>query len=179
MLKLRNEKRNYEISVPTKFSEINFEDVKAVLENVTIAEHYAVVALCQSFSPFNLAMLGAKSPKDVNVPVSMNFIKANDPNNKLSSANCGDKVLVSRADIERSVHLPINFGLSTSSLAATISDNQKVLEALRNGPVDENGKSIKELIVIEFKLVPIVDIKAVINRDITIKDVYRSTIQGS
>ena len=41
------------------------------------------------------------------------------------------------------------------------------------------GKSIKELIVIEFKLVPIVDIKAVINRNITVKDVYRSTIQGS
>ena len=175
MIKLTNKKRNYELSLPTKFSDINFEDIKHVLDNVNISEHYAVVALCQSFGTFQLATLGAKNSKDMNVPVSINFIAANDPNGKLK-ANPGDKVIISRSDIEMSVHLPITFGLSTSSIAATIEDNPEVRTMLRNGVNDENGNPVKEIIAIEFKLVPLTAIKATIDRSKSFTDVYRTNI---
>ena len=175
MIKLTNKKRNYELNVPTKFSDINFEDIKHVLDNVDISEHYAVVALCQSFGTFQLATLGTKNTKDMNVPVSINFVTANDPNEKLK-ANVGDKVITSRSDIEMSVHLPITFGLSTSSIAATIEDNPEVRTMLRNGVNDENGNPVKEIIAVEFKLVPLSAIKATIDRNRGFNDIYRTNI---
>ena len=178
MLKLRNEKRNYEINLPTSFKEISFDALLDVVKNVKISEHYAMIALCQSFNPFNLALLGTKSGKDVNVAVSANFIKSNDPNNKVC-AKAGDKVIISRTDLELSTHISIRFGLSTSSIGATIEENPGVATMLRNGPVDDKGNPVKELIAIEFKLVPLTAIKAVIDNDIITTDIYRTTIKGN
>lgn len=175
MIKLTNKKRGYELNLPTKFSEIDFNELEKVLDNVNISEHYAVVALCQSFGTFQLATIGAKSSRDLNVPVSINFVAANDPNKKLK-ANPGDKVITSRSDIEMSVHLPITFGLSTSSIAATIEDNPEVRTMLRNGVDDTEGNPVKEVIAVEFKLVPLSAIKATVDRSKSFVDIYRTTI---
>lgn len=171
MLTLKDAKRNREIYVPTRFSEIDFENVMKVLDNVTIAEHYAIIALCQSFTPFNLAVVGTNKSKDMVVPVSANFIKSNDPNKKLP-ANCGDKLIISRTDLELSTHLPITFGLSTSTLSETIADNPEIKKQLMEGIVDQKGNPVKEIVAIEFKVVPLTAIKAVIDRTFTVKDCY-------
>lgn len=178
MYKLKNEKRNYVLNIPTSFKELDFNALKEVVGNVNISEHYALIALCQSFSPFNLALLGTKN-KDVNVPVSTSFIVANDPNNKLGVADPGDKVIISRSDIEMSTHLPVTFGLSTSSISTTIEDNPSVATILRNGPVDDNGNAVRELIAVEFKIVPISAIKAIVSRKVVTKDIYKSTISNN
>lgn len=175
MIKLTNKKRGYELNLPTKFSEIDFNELKKVLDNVNISEHYAVVAICQSFSTFQLVAIGAKNSRDLNIPVSINFVAANDPNGKLK-ANPGDKVITSRSDIEMSVHLPITFGLSTSSIAATIEDNPEVRPMLRNGINDAEGNPVKEVISVEFKLVPLSAIKATVDRSRSFVDIYRTTI---
>ena len=172
MIQLKNEKRNYVINVPTNFKEVNFDELLNVVRNIKVSEHYAMIALCQSFTPFNLALLGTKG-KDVNVPVSANFVKANDPNNKID-AKAGDKVIISRSDLEMSIHLSVKFGLSTSSIGATIADNPSVATMLRANPVDENGNIVKEVIAIEFKLVPLTAIKAVVDRSIPTTDVYKT-----
>lgn len=177
MITLKNTKRNYEINLPTSFSEINFDAIVDVVKNVNVSEHYVVVALCQSFSPFNLAMLGTKG-KDFNVPVSVNFIKANDPNHKVD-AKPGDKVIINRSDIEMATHLPIRFGLSQASISATIEDCPEMRTYLRNLTNDDSGKPVKELVAVEFKLMPLSAIKAVIKRDVAITDIYKTTIQGS
>ena len=77
-----------------------------------------------------------------------------------------------------SIHLPINFGLSTSVIASTIEENPEVRTALRNGPVDENGHPINELIAVEFKLVPLTAIKAVVSREKAHNDIYKSVDKG-
>ena len=178
MFKLKNEKRNYVLNLPTNFSELDFNSIKEVIGNVKLSEHYAIVAICQSFSPFNLALLGTKN-KDVNIPVSTCFISANDPNGKIANAEPGDKVILSRSDIEMSTHLPVTFGLSTSSIAATISDNPSAATILRNGPVDEEGNPVREIISVEFKIVPLTAIKAIVARRVATKDIYKSTISNN
>lgn len=170
MIRLENKKRKYVINVPTNFKEVNFDELLNVVKNVKVSEHYAMIALCQSFTPFNVALLGTKR-KDVNIPVSANFIKANDPGNKID-AKPGDKLIISRSDLELSTHLSVTFGLSTSVIGATIADNPLVATMLRTDPVDENGNPVKELIAIEFKLVPLTAIKAVVDRNIDTTDAY-------
>lgn len=172
MIRLENKKRNYVIDVPTNFKEVNFDELLNVVRNVKVSEHYAMIALCQSFTPFNIALLGTKG-KDVNIPVSANFIKANDPGNKID-AKPGDKLIISRSDLEMSTHISVTFGLSTSVIGATIADNPSVATMLRTEPVDENGNPVKELIAVEFKLVPLTAIKAVVDRSILTTDVYKT-----
>lgn len=172
MIRLENKKRNYVINVPTSFKEVNFEELLNVVRNVKVSEHYAMIALCQSFTPFNIALLGTKG-KDVNIPVSANFIKANDPGNKID-AKPGDKLIISRSDLEMSTHLSVTFGLSTSVIGSTIADNPSVATMLRTEPTDENGNPVKELIAVEFKLVPLTAIKAVVDRSIATTDVYKT-----
>lgn len=178
MIKLRNEKRNYEVSFPTSLKEINFNELKKVVDNVDVSEHYAIIALCQSFTPFALATLGTKQNRDMAVPVSANFICANDPNNKLK-ADAGDKVIISRSDLEMSTHLPVRFGLSTATISDILQDDIKTVTMLRQGPVDDKGKAIKEIVVVEFKLVPISSIKATIDTKRSFTYVYRTVISGS
>lgn len=174
MIQLKNEKRNYVINVPTNFKEVNFNELLNVVRNIKVSEHYAMIALCQSFTPFNIALLGTKG-KDVNVPVSANFIKANDPGNKID-AKAGDKVVISRSDLEMSTHLSVTFALSTSAIGATVVDNPSVATMLRTNPVDENGDPVKELIAVEFKLVPLTAIKAVVDRSIGTTDFYKTAL---
>lgn len=172
MIRLENKKSNYVINVPTSFKEVNFDELLNVVRNVKVSEHYAMIALCQSFTPFNVALLGTKG-KDINIPVSANFIKANDPGNKID-AKAGDKLIISRSDLEMSTHLSVTFGLSTSVIGATIADNPSVATMLRTEPVDENGNLVKELIAVEFKLVPLTAIKAVVDRSIGATDIYKT-----
>lgn len=174
MIQLKNEKRNYVINVPTSFKEVDFNELLNVVRNIKVSEHYAMIALCQSFTPFNIALLGTKG-KDVNVPVSANFIKSNDPGNKID-AKAGDKVVISRSDLEMSTHLSVTFALSTSAIGATVVDNPSVATMLRTNPVDENGDPVKELIAVEFKLVPLTAIKAVVDRSIGTTDVYKTAL---
>lgn len=171
MIRLENKKSNYVINVPTSFKEVNFDELLNVVRNVKVSEYYAMIALCQSFTPFNVALLGTKG-KDINIPVSANFIKANDPGNKID-AKAGDKLIISRSDLEMSTHLSVTFGLSTSVIGATIADNPSVATMLRTEPVDENGNLVKELIAVEFKLVPLTAIKAVVDRSIGATDIYK------
>ena len=178
MINLRNTKRNYEVSYPTKFSELDFEKILNVVKNINVSEHYAIIALCQSFTPFSLATLGAKQNKDMAVPVSANFVRANDPNNKLHAKE-GDKIIISRSDLEMSVHLPVRFGLSTATIADILQDDPKTVTMLRQNPIDEKGNLVKEIIIVEFKLVPISAIKATFDKSVTITDGYKTTISGS
>lgn len=177
MIKLTNEKRNYEINVPTNFKEIDFEAIKEVISNVNVSEHYAVLCLTQAFSPFQIVALGGKSGKDQNVPVSVTFVKSNDPGNKIK-ANAGDKVIISRSDLEMAVHLPVTFALSTSSIISTIEDNTSLRTKLTHDPVDSEGNVVKSLLAVEFKIVPLTAIKGIIDISKKITDKYKHYMQN-
>ena len=67
MIKLQNTKGGYVLNVPTSKKDLDFNSIKDVVANVIPSKHYAVIALCQSFKPFNLAMLANGKDTDVKV----------------------------------------------------------------------------------------------------------------
>lgn len=163
MISLENPKGGYVINVPTSKADLDFNSIKDVIANVIPSKHYAVIALCQSFKPFNLAMLA--NGKDTDVKVSTYFIKANEDDSQFK-ASVGDKVIVSRSDLELSVHLNANFSLSANSITKVVEDSKELRDELRNGMYDQNGMPVEEIIAVEFKLIPVNAIKAVISNDI-------------
>lgn len=163
MISLQNPKGGYVLNVPTSKADLDFDAIKDVIANVIPSKHYAVIALCQSFKPFSLAMLA--NGKDTDVKVSTYFIKANEDDSQFK-ASVGDKVIVSRSDLELSVHLNANFSLSANSITKVVEDSKELRDELRNGMYDQNGMLVEEIIAVEFKLIPINAIKAVISNDI-------------
>lgn len=163
MISLQNPKGGYVINVPTSKADLDFNSIKDVIANVIPSKHYAVIALCQSFKPFNLAMLA--NGKDTDVKVATFFIKANEDESQFK-ASVGDKVIVSRSDLELSVHLNVNFSLSANTITKVVEDSKELRDELRNGMYDQNGMLIEEIIAVEFKLIPVNAIKAVISNDI-------------
>lgn len=163
MISLQNPKGGYVINVPTSKADLDFNSIKDVIANVIPSKHYAVIALCQSFKPFNLAMLA--NGKDTDVKVSTYFIKANEDDSQFK-ASVGDKVIVSRSDLELSVHLNVNFSLSANTITKVVEDSKELRDELRNGMYDQNGMLVEEIIAVEFKLIPVNAIKAVISNDI-------------
>lgn len=163
MISLQNSKGGYVINVPTSKADLDFNSIKDVIANVIPSKHYAVIALCQSFKPFNLAMLA--NGKDTDVKVSTYFIKANEDESQFK-ASVGDKVIVSRSDLELSVHLNVNFSLSANTITKVVEDSKELRDELRNGMYDQNGMLVEEIIAVEFKLIPVNAIKAVISNDI-------------
>ena len=169
MIKLQNTKSGYVLNVPTSKKDLDFNSIKDVVANVIPSKHYAVIALCQSFKPFNLAMLA--NGKDTDVKVSTYFIKANEDESQFK-ASAGDEVIVSRSDLELSVHLNANFSLSANSITKVVEESKDIRDELRNGICDENGMLVEEIIAVEFKLIPVNAIKAVISNDIPKVDRY-------
>lgn len=163
MISLQNPKGGYVINVPTSKADLDFNSIKDVIANVIPSKHYAVIALCQSFKPFNLAMLA--NGKDTDVKVATFFIKANEDESQFK-ASVGDKIIVSRSDLELSVHLNVNFSLSANTITKVVEDSKELRDELRNGMYDQNGMLVEEIIAVEFKLIPVNAIKAVISNDI-------------
>lgn len=171
MVTLTNEKRHYSVTLPTSMKELNMENLLKLVENVTLNEHYLIVGLVQKFTTMNLALLSGKKNGDVVASVTPIFIKSNDPNSKIK-ATLGDRIISSRSDLERSIHLPINSGISSATLTQIIEDMQSVRTLLTNGMCDDEGKKINELICVEFKILPLTGVYAVVNKDVKIKDEF-------
>lgn len=178
MIKLTNEKQNFEILAPTSLKELNFDEILELVKNIKVSEHYAVVMIAQGLSPMNLALVSAKPDAEVTSSVATYFVKSNDPNGKIK-AEAGDKIVTSRSDIERSIHLPVPCGISLSNITATIQDNPHNRTVLAKNAVDFAGNPVKEIITIAFKLVPLNSIYAVIDKNIKPNDKFRTTIKGS
>lgn len=178
MLKLRNQKANYEISVPTSKKELKFDDLNKLVENVNLSEHFAIVAISQALRPFDMAVVAKNPEKDVISSVSVHFIRANDPNGKIK-ANLGDKVITTRSDLERSIHLSVPSGISMERIADCIKSDESTRTWLSKGAVDENGEYVKEMITVSFKIIPLTSIYATIDNSKIIDDPFRTTISGS
>lgn len=178
MIKLVNEKQNYEIYAPTSIKQLEFDKIAKLVNNVELSEHYAIIMIAQGIAPISLALVSQKPDADVTTSVSTFFIRANDPNNKIKGT-LGDKVITSRSDLERSIHLPVPCAISLSNLTATVADNPSMRTMLTKGAFDTNDNPVKEIVSIAFKIVPLTSIYAVVNKDVKTTDAFRHTIAGS
>lgn len=178
MLKLRNTKANYEISVPTSKKELKFDDLEKLVKNVALSEHYAIIAMVQAIRPFDMALVAKNPDKDVVTSVSVHFVRANDPNNKLK-ANLGDKVITTRSDLERSIHLSVPSGISIDKITDCINSDESTRTWLSKGVTDENGEFVKQMITVSFKIIPLTAIYASIDNKVVVDDPYKTVITGS
>ena len=92
MIKVESKFKDFGIQIPTDISEITSEALDAILNNVVIAKHYCVVALCQ-----NESLFGVINNKVSTVEVMPIIAKISKEDAELIGMNQMDKIIIDRS----------------------------------------------------------------------------------
>lgn len=149
----------FELNLPTSLSEISNDYLKSITDDITIAEHYALVAICHKTKLVDL-LLSASNKKPISTITNYLFIKANvDTDSFVSNIPLGTKLIVNNEQVNlyKPIKIPTNVLSIKNILDHTVGDSELYKKAL----------SISDLCCcLEFSIVPMIDILGTTKQDI-------------
>lgn len=167
MITIKSDKKSYGINFPTSLKEITPEVLNTICANVKLPEHYCIIAMTIKTTLFEFCT--SLNKKSTNASVLPMLAKISDEDSKLVHANVGDKIIIDRSSLERGVHINFNTMISATNAQNYLASDQDIVKA-----VLKNDNSIIKyhdlglitehptIILLEFKICPVVDIAAAI-----------------
>ena len=168
MIKVESKVANYAINVPTKREDITPESLGKLLENVMVARYHCIVALIYADTLFGVV----NNKKEV-VNVIPVIAKIGDEDASSTGGRVGQQVVIDRTSLERGYHLYLpNNVISPAHLAKYIDSDKELRHKITMGNYgEEQGHNRGDKVyTVEFKVIPVNDLKAMIDNDIKIKD---------
>lgn len=166
------------INVLSNINEIKQIDLINLTDKVKLPKHYCIVALVFKQSYFEFcAMIRSKKEGEINItPI---LAKISEEDSEAINANVGDKLIIDRSALERGVHVNIPTMISSINLRSWFNNNIKIVNDIMNSQ-DEVMKQIRTeyLIMVEFKIVPVVDIKGAIDMSKKVCDPFAIIINN-
>lgn len=163
MIKVESKFKDFGIQIPTDISEITSESLDAILNNVVIAKHYCIVALCQ-----NESLFGVINSKVVTVEVMPIIAKISDEDAQLIGMKQMDKIIIDRSTLERGYHLYLkNNVLSPQFVNKYITNDTELTRSITVGTFGQNQGYTKgqKVWFVEFKVIAINDLRAAITNN--------------
>lgn len=153
MITIKSEKQSYGINFPTDVKEITPEALIKITKDIVLPEHYCVVALAMKTKLFNYVTV-IKNNKDMEVAVTPLLAKINSNEH---IANVGDKLIVDRSSLERGNHINLKTVISSNCAKKYFEDDNELTKniTLAKNDIYKNAS----IIVVEFKILPVCDIK--------------------
>lgn len=180
MVTIKSETKSYGIIFPSDVNEISANILKQITSGVNLPKHYCIVALCFKTRVFDFAMM-ISSKKETNIAVIPLLAKISDNDSEEINAKVGQKLIIDRTNLERGVHLRLPIMVSSDNARKYISDDPKLVKSILNK--DDTYKKItndglKDIIIMEFKIIPVNDISAAIDIDNKVIDpfIYKANI---
>ena len=184
MITIKSKNKNYGINFPTSVEEVTPTALKAVLENVNLPKYHCVIAMCSSIKLFDLVTAISGANKDTITQVIPLIGKINESDNENLNANVGERVIIDRSSLERGVHLTTAFSISSSNAMRYINSDADLKKDILSGKFNNasNGQLNKSLslttspqiVLVEFKIVPVSAISATIKNDTDYVDPYKT-----
>lgn len=193
MLKLKSSKKSYSINVPTSLKEITPEILNDLTADISIPKYHAIVAICFHVKLSTLALKTTSQNQSVQV-ISL-LAKAHEED--LTNIGCGkvgDKVVTDRSTIERGIHMHIPLCLNNTAIYDYIHSDTVLANNLAKGGdgttvplvLDKVTDSKKdkanridskspEVIIVEFKIIPVSGIYASLPVDHKTIDPFKAT----
>lgn len=171
MLKVESKVANYAINVPTKREDITPESLGKLLENVIVAKYHCIVALI-----YNDTLFGVVNNKKEVVNVIPVVAKISDEDSSSTGVLVGQQVVIDRTSLERGYHLYLpNNVLSPAYLAKYIDSDKDLRHKVTMGTYgEEQGyKRGDKVYTVEFKVIPVNDLKAAIDNNIKIDNPFK------
>lgn len=158
-----NGTNGFTMNLPTTLNEITEDYLLGVTKNINIAPYHAIVAMVYRCKLPEI-ISSAKKKKDLATAVVPLFVAAKlgdaiEPETEklFSNVKCGDKLIIAGTDLERGLHLvcPKNF-INIDNIVNIYSRDDNFAKGVM---IDQNYYYF-----VDFKLVPIVDIKGYYSR---------------
>lgn len=155
MILIESKQKNYGVHLPENIHEITPDMLHELTKNINLPKYYCIVGLCFKTKLFDLCTL-IKQSKDTNLQVTPIIAKIHNADSLELNAEVGDTIIIDRSSLERGAHLNLNTAISSVNVRNYLKDNELVKDIL------SSDIRSKEVIIMEFKVCPVSDIKAVI-----------------
>lgn len=173
MIRFDSKERNFAINVPTSIDEITPEYLTKVLQPFALPKNYAIVGAICGMKVFDFIAMIDNKDKDTNMSVELVLGKANPSDDVYFTGNVGDSLIINKTDLERGIQLDFGASVSPNFIASYIKNDAAYSKAIMVGDeLAEDGERLnqKRIYVVQFKIVPIIDIKCIYNRKGNVKD---------
>lgn len=169
MIKIQSAKLSYGINFPTSVKEITPEILTSITENVKLPKHYCIVALLFKTKVFDFCTM-ISSNRNATIGVTPVLAKIYDEDSQNINAVVGDKIVIDRTSLERGVQLKLPIMISSDNARNYFSKDDSLVkaimtkdyEAITNHKINKQliGANSPDIIIAEFKIVPVNDIYA-------------------
>lgn len=158
MITLSNDKIKGGIKLPTNVDEITGEMLSQLSNQVEISRNYVLIALCYEVRFTDLILVNKKQK-----PTKV-FVKVAKVNHDGSFINLkvGDIVAVGQSSIEMGQHVHLGTVASEASVNAFLLDKARLTRPSATNPLPSDLADIDDrpFLLMEFKVIPVGDIKA-------------------
>lgn len=167
MILIKSEKKSYGINFPTSKEEITPEVLNTITDGIKLPPHYCIIALCFQTKVFDFVAV-IKSQRNNDVAVTPVLAKIHDEDSNVINAKVGDRVIINRSSLERGNHLNLPISISSNAARNYFASDPELVRAIMTksdkDKVNEDILSAKfaNIIILEFKIVPVNDITAAI-----------------
>ena len=165
MIEIKSDKLNYGINFPTSIYEITSDDLKHITSNVKLPKHYCIVALAFTTKLFDFCT-AINSNRNTDVSVTPILAKISEDDVHVVNANVGDKLIVNRSSLERGVHINLKTVISSNVARNYFNSDQELIKNIvtKNSKANINKDLVSDkspnIVVLEFKILPVTDISA-------------------
>lgn len=155
-LKVVYQGKDFELNLPTMFSEIDINYLSSLVANVNVAPNYSLIALLFKEKPYAIVS-GIKQGKNATVMATPIMIKSGDSSVEfIKNIKLGDKLNIAPSDIVYGNQVNAKWNsLNPNLLVELINDNKQLYK--------ETQGIMQKVYFVDFKIVPTNVIHAAIN----------------
>ena len=166
MITIKSEKKSYGINFPTSVNELTPDVLNTVTKQVKLPKHYCMVALCFKTTLFDF-VVAMNSKKEQAVGIIPLLAKINEEDKVDANANVSDRVILSRSALEMATHISLPVLISTDNARKYFASDNELTKSIinRKNPIFLDMTKKDNIIVVEFKILPVSDIKATVPLD--------------
>lgn len=183
MITIKSNKKSYGINFPTSLNELTPEVLEVITDGVKLPKHYCIVALAFKTKVFDFCTM-INSNRQATIGVTPILAKIAKEDSESVNAVSGDKIIIDRSSLERGVQIKLPIMISSDNARNYFNSDPNLIKAImtKDGKVVEDSGINKKLlssnspdiIILEFKIVPVNDISAAMAVDYDVVDPFKT-----
>lgn len=168
MITLQAQPNGAGIKVPTKMSEISPKYLTSITSHIGLSDNQALIAMCVGIKLSDLCFLTTSPKGNDNSKYRLTSIiaKANVGKDVNFKFNVGDVAVISNTDLERGLHFSgIPSVITSDYISAYLLEHESYRKDIITKVAKDGDEYLgdKVIYMLQFKIVPLFDIKAVID----------------
>lgn len=175
MIRIESDKMPYAILVPTEFSEITKEAIDKLIANISVPEHYAVVALIYSERLYSVVS-NVKNQKSSMVKCVPVLVKLHGDLQEVQGCRLMDRPIIGISSIERSNLIIITENvLDPTAVGKYCNSDPELVKDILTGAYFNDGsmsdfqaKQIApDCYFVDFRMIPVNEIVGAYKKDVS------------